>query len=98
MHHDLVKGKAVEMSIVATDEMKTPIVLLTLDGVLVNAKVAEAGYAEVTTETLESLPAKLRHALQNAELSAKRNNRGIWALTNYVRPVEFRIRNGVHKP
>ena len=72
--------------------------LLTLDGVLVNAKVAEAGYAEVTPETLESLPAKLRHALQNAELSAKRNNRGIWALTNYVRPVEFRIRNGVHKP
>lgn len=90
---DLLKGKAVEMAVVGTDETKTPVVLLTLDGALVNARIAEAGYAEVTPETIETLPAKLKHALQNAELSAQRNNRGIWALTNYVRPVEWRIRN-----
>jgi endonuclease YncB( thermonuclease family) len=96
---ELLKGKAVEMAVVGTDAIKTPVVLLTLDGALVNAKVAEAGYAEVTPETLELMPAKIRHAVQNAELRAKRNNRGIWGLTNYVRPVEFRIRHsGSQKP
>lgn len=88
----LIKGKAVEMAIVGTDAAKTPLVLLTLDGALINAKVVEAGFAEVTSETTQGIPAKQRHAIENAELSAKKSNRGIWGLTNYVRPVEFRIR------
>ena len=88
----LIQGKAVEMAIVGTDATKTPLVLLTLEGVLINAKVVEAGFAEVTTETSEPIPAKQRHAIENAELKAKKGRLGIWGLTNYVRPVEFRIR------
>jgi endonuclease YncB( thermonuclease family) len=65
---------------------------LTLDGVLINAKMVEAGLAEVATETSAGIPLKLRHAIENAELKAKQDHLGIWTLTNYVRPIEFRIR------
>lgn len=88
----LVKGKAVDMAILGTDAAKTPLVLLTLDGKLINAQIAEAGFAEVLPESFEGMPVKLRHSLENAELMAKRANRGIWGLTNYMRPAEFRIR------
>ncbi len=88
----LAKNKAVEMAVVGADAAKLPLALLTVDGVLLNAKMTEAGLAEVTSETAERIPAKQRHAIENAELSAKANRVGIWGLTNYVRPVEFRIR------
>lgn len=88
----LIKGHAVDMAVIGTDAAKTPLVLITLDGVLINAKVTEEGFAETTAETSEAIPAKLRHAIENAELKAKKTNRGVWGLTNYVRPVEFRIR------
>jgi endonuclease YncB( thermonuclease family) len=89
---DLVKGKAVEMSILKTDDSLRPLVLLTLDRELVNAKVVEAGFAEGGGEAIELVPARLRHAIENAELSARSRHAQIWGLTNYVRPVEFRIR------
>jgi hypothetical protein len=38
------------------------------------------------------LPAKQRHAIENAQLKAKEERFCIWTLTNYVRPLEFRIR------
>lgn len=88
----LIKGKAVEMVILGPDADKRPLVLLTLDGALINAKMVEAGLAEVTSETSAGIPAKLRHAIENGELKAKQAQLGIWALTNYVRPIEFRIR------
>jgi endonuclease YncB( thermonuclease family) len=89
----LVKDKGVQMSIVGVDATKRPLVLVTLDGVLINAKVAEAGLAEGSAEQAEKIPAKLRHALENAELSAKAKHEGIWSLTNYVSPAEYRIRH-----
>lgn len=88
----LIKDKAVEMAIVGTDATKSPIVLLTLDAALVNTKMVEAGLAEVSPEGFDALPAKIRHALENAELSAKEKRTNIWGLANYVRPVEYRIR------
>jgi endonuclease YncB( thermonuclease family) len=88
----LAKGKAVEMGIVGTDADKRPLVLLTLDGTLINAKMVEAGLAEAAGETSASIPAKLKHLIENAELKARQERLGIWTLTNYVRPVEFRIR------
>jgi endonuclease YncB( thermonuclease family) len=88
----LAKDKAVEMAVVGTDASRFPLALLTVDGILINAKMTEAGMAEATTEYAEKIPAKQRHAIENAELSAKENHLGIWGLTNYVRPVEFRIR------
>lgn len=88
----LVKGKAVDMSIVGTDPDKRPLVLLTLDGVLVNVKMVESGMAEAASETSTGMAAKSRHLIENAELKAKQDRLGIWTLTNYVRPIEFRIR------
>jgi micrococcal nuclease len=91
----LIKGKALEMAILGTDADKRPLVLLTLDGALVNAKMVEAGLAEVAGETMTGVPAKLRHTIENAELKAKQDHLGIWTLTNYVRPIEFRIRQKI---
>jgi endonuclease YncB( thermonuclease family) len=92
---ELIKGKAVEMAIVGTDPDKRPLVLLTLDGMLINALMVEAGLAEVASETASSIPAKQRHTIENAELKAKQDRVGIWTLTNYVRPIEFRIRQKI---
>ena len=89
----LVKNKAVTMDIVGTDFAQRPLVLLTLDGVLINAKIAEAGLAESVEEHMKLLPAKTRHAILNAEYQAKQNRLGIWGLTNYQRPSEYRIRH-----
>jgi endonuclease YncB( thermonuclease family) len=88
----LIKGKAVEMAIVGTDPDKRPLVLLTFEGALVNARLVEAGFAEVASETAAGIPAKQRHTIENAQLKAKHDRVGIWTLTNYVRPIEFRIR------
>jgi endonuclease YncB( thermonuclease family) len=88
----LIKGKAADMSILGTDPDKRPLVLLSLEGTLINAKIVEAGLAEVVAETSAAIPSKLRHDIENAELKARQNRSGIWTLTNYVRPIEFRIR------
>jgi len=88
----LVKGKAVEMSIIGPDPEKHPLVLLTLEGTLINAKMTEAGLAEAAAETSAGIPAKMLHAIENGELKAKQARLGIWTLTNYVRPIEYRIR------
>ena len=88
----LVKGKAVDMAIVGPDPDKHPLVLLTLDGALINAKMVEAGLAEAAAETATGIPLKLRHQIENAELKARQEHLGIWTLTNYMRPLEFRIR------
>ncbi|HLH53371.1 MAG TPA: thermonuclease family protein [Verrucomicrobiae bacterium] len=90
-----IKGKAVEMSILKPDPEKHPWVLVTVDGELVNAKMISAGLAEVSQECAAEMPLKIRHQLENAELQAKEGRIGIWSLSNYVRPVEFRIRNKV---
>jgi micrococcal nuclease len=88
----LTTNQAADMAIVATDASKRPLVLLTVDGALVNAKMVAAGLAEVTAEETQNIPVKLKHEIENAELTARQNRLGIWALTNHVRPVEYRIR------
>ena len=89
----LIKNKAVEMSAVGVGSDGCPLVLLALDGALVNAKVAEAGLAEVNRGNIGRIPARLRHAIENAEWRAQKSRFGIWGLSNYVRPVEYRIRH-----
>ena len=90
----LAKDKAVEMAIVGTDLQKRPLVLITLDGGgLLNAKMVEAGMAEAFADTSTNIPAKPKHAIANAEANAREHRLGIWGLTNYVRPSEYRIRN-----
>lgn len=91
----LTKGKAVDMTILGTDPDKRPLVLLSVEGVLINAKMVEAGLAEAAAETSAGIPAKSKHAIENAELKARQERLGIWTLTNYMRPIEFRIRNRV---
>jgi endonuclease YncB( thermonuclease family) len=88
----LVKDKAAEMDIVGTDDTKCPLVLLTVGGVLVNAEIVRAGLAETGAEGMDSLPAKLRHDLENAQYVARQGQTNIWGLEDYVRPVEHRIR------
>jgi endonuclease YncB( thermonuclease family) len=89
---ELLKGKAVQMAIVEPDPEKHPLALLTLDGTLINAQIVGEGLAEAAPETSSAIPAKPWHEIQNAELQARQRHLGIWTLTNYVRPVEYRIR------
>lgn len=95
---EMIRNKALEMVIVGTDSAKRPLVLLSLDGMLINAKLAEVGLAEVAGDGLEAIPRKLRHQMENAEYKAKQLRTNIWGLTNYVRPVEHRIRQQNLKP
>jgi micrococcal nuclease len=92
---NLLNNQAVQMSIVGTDFASRPVVLITKDGVLINVKMVEAGLAEAYDEFGDKLPLKIKHALLNAQADAQANHRGIWGLTNYVRPSEYRIR---HRP
>lgn len=88
----LVANKAVQMSIMATDVSKTPLVLIHAEGEFINYKIVASGLAEASGEGLNALPAALRHALENAEYIARAGHLKIWSLSNYVRPVEYRIR------
>lgn len=88
-----VKNKAVHMAIVGVDFAQRPLVLLTLDGTFINAKMAEVGLAESVEDQLKLLPVKMKHAILNAELRAQEGRVGIWGLTNYQRPAEYRIRH-----
>src|SRR5438105_18905 len=78
----LIKGKAVEMVILGTDPDKRPLELLTVEGVLINAKMVEAGLAEVANETAGAIPATLRHATENAELKGRQDRVGVGTLSN----------------
>jgi len=88
----LVKDKAVEMQVVATDASKIPLILLPVGGIQVNAEMARAGLAEAGAEGSDELPVKYRHMIENAEFAARQQRTNIWGLANYVRPVEHRIR------
>lgn len=89
----LVLNQAVQMSIVGTDEAKRPVVLMTKEGALINVKMVAAGLAEAYDEFGDRLPLKIKHAILNAQADAQKDHRGIWGLTNYVRPSEYRIRH-----
>lgn len=80
------------MAIVTTDHLKRPVVVLWLGETMVNARLVEEGLAEYYEEFATDLPAKIRHALINAQIRAQEKRRGIWGLENYQRPSDFRLR------
>jgi endonuclease YncB( thermonuclease family) len=88
----MVLNRAVDIDIVGVDQISRPVVLLAEGGTNVNVKMLEAGLAESQEEFADRLPIRLKHALDNAELQAKEKHLGIWGLTNYVHPAEYRIR------
>lgn len=92
---NLLTNKALSMAIVTTttDALKRPVVLLMDGDRLVNADPVAAGLAEASEEYFEALPVKVQHTLKNAEYDAQQKSLGIWGLTNYQRPSEYRIRH-----
>ncbi len=94
----LTTNKAAQMEILGTDAAMRPLVLLKVDGVLVNEEMVKAGLAEFSREGAENMPAKVRHEIENAEIDARQKRLGIWGLANYVRPVEYRIRQNQERP
>ncbi len=91
----MILGESVEVDIVAVDSNRRPIVLISRGGTNINVKMVEAGLAEMYDEYLDRLPARTRNAIANAESDAKQNRMGIWGLSDYQRPSEYRIR---HQP
>jgi endonuclease YncB( thermonuclease family) len=65
-----------------------------VDGTNLNLKMVEAGLAEMGVDTLDCLPVKLKYALAEAQQSARQHKLGIWGLTNYQSPSEYRL----HRP
>jgi endonuclease YncB( thermonuclease family) len=90
---NLLTNKALTMSIFTTDTLKRPVVLLTDGDKLINGEPLATGLAEVSEEYFDVLPVKVQNALKNAEYDAKQKSLGIWGLTNYQRPSEYRIRH-----
>ncbi len=91
----LVNNQAVQISIAGVDSQKRPLVILVKDDNIYNVKMVEAGMAEAFEESLTLLPAKFKNAILNAEQQAKAGRLGIWGLTNYQRPFEYRMRHHI---
>ena len=92
--HRLAGNKAALMQIFGTDAFKRPVAVLFVDGTNLNVKMVEAGLAEIEVDTLDFLPVKLKYAMAEAQQSARQLQCGIWGLTNYQSPSEYRL----HRP
>lgn len=88
----LVTNKAARMVIVGTDARKLPLVLLYIGQLEANEEMIKVGLAEATGEGLAEMPAKDRRELEMLEHRARKQKLKIWNLSNYVPPVEHRIR------
>ena len=89
----LLQDKSFTMSIMTVDFQTRPVVLLMDGDRILNLEPVASGMAEVSEESFGALPVKIQNALKNAELEAREKKRGIWALENYQRPVEYRLRH-----
>lgn len=84
-----VRDRDVTLRSIDLDPYNRPVVEIRVDGVLINVQLVEAGLAEVyrsAPKTLDLGP------YLKAEAAAKNAGRGVWGLTSYVRPTDFRHR------
>ena len=85
--NNLVKGKNVSIRQVDLDHYNRPVVELSFEGKLINIQILEQGHAEMYRGKTKRLD---KTQYEAAEKVAKDAKRGIWSLSNYVSPKEFR--------
>jgi len=84
-----IKGRQVKLDIIDIDKYRRLVSIIWLDGRNINLEMVQEGHAEAFIEYLKP---PYREQFLEAEREAKSAKRGIWSLTNYERPRDFRKR------
>ncbi len=87
--NELIKGKHVKLHAVKADTYGRTLGEVYLGTMLVNVEMVKRGHAETYIWSDSEIAAQ---AYRNAEKAAKDADRGIWSLTDYERPEDFRAR------
>lgn len=86
--YGLVHGRAVELDVLDVDRYSRHVALVTLDGELVNSRMAEAGYAWTYERYCKERGPCER--IREAERSARGRKAGLWADPSPIPPWEYR--------
>jgi micrococcal nuclease len=84
-----IMGKVVRLDIIDIDQYKRMVGLIWIGDRNINQEMIREGYAEAY---LEYLKEPYRAQFLQAERDAKAARRGIWGLSDYERPADFRKR------
>lgn len=84
-----VMGKKVKMDILDIDKYRRMVGMVYLDGRNINLELVKEGYAEAFIKYLKE---PYKKEFLGAEKEARLVKKGIWSLTGYERPREFRKR------
>ena len=84
-----IKGRQVKLDIMDVDKYRRLVSIVWLDGRNINLEMIREGHAEVFIEYLKP---PYREPFLEAEREAKSAKLGIWSLTDYERPRDFRKR------
>ncbi len=84
-----IKGRQVKLDIIDIDKYRRLVSIVRLDGRNINLEMIQEGHAEVFIEYLKP---PYREPFLEAEREAKSAKLGIWSLTDYERPRDFRKR------
>lgn len=82
-------GKQVKLDIIELDRYRRMVCMVWIEDRNINLEMAREGYAEAYLEYLKE-PYRLEFI--KAEMEAKSAKRGIWSLTEYERPKDFKKR------
>ena len=89
--NELIKGKTVTLSTLGVDIYNRNLAEIYADGLNVNLNMVENGYAEVYRG---KMPEGMNSDLyRSAEAEAKKHKKGIWSLSRYESPKQFRREN-----
>jgi micrococcal nuclease len=84
-----IMGMQVKMDIIDIDQYKRMVGMIWLNDRNINLEMVREGYAEAYVEYLKE---PYRSQFMRAEMEARSAKRGIWSLSNYERPRDFKKR------
>ncbi|MFH1081660.1 MAG: thermonuclease family protein [Pseudomonadota bacterium] len=84
-----IMGMQVRLDIIDIDKYRRMVCMVWLSDRNINLEMVREGYAEAYVEYLKE---PYRSQFMRAELEAKSAKRGIWSLSNYERPRDFKKR------
>ena len=88
----LIEGRAISLHQLDKDRYGRLVGLIYVGSSNVNLLQVSGGFAEVYREYLKTIPLPIRDQFIEAERAAKANRIGIWSLSSYERPSDFRKR------
>lgn len=88
----LIEGRAISLHQLDKDRYGRLVGLIYVGSSNVNLLQVSGGFAEVYHEYLKTIPLPIRDQFVEAERAAKAKRIGIWSLSSYERPSDFRKR------